>query len=309
MSIKANELTNVTTLATTDRLIGVTPSSNEGKSITYPSIAALVLETYADSTLYGSAQSVQDAFAEILASTAAGNEVIAAHNRSRGGKYLGSSYTSDQKAMITAGTYDDLYVEDYWTINNVNWRIAGIAPFYRSGSTRVSNHICIVPDTVLVANSSSFPVYMNSTNTTEGGYAGSYMYTTVIPACDTLIEAAFGSDNVYEHYQYLSNAVSSGVPSGAAWTLVKSCLMNEHMVYGGSVNGANSGGNGIFNVGTGHSQLPLFALDAKYVNINANYWLRDVCSASYFAIVFSYGYASRSSASSTYGARPFFLLH
>ena len=40
------------------------------------------------------------------------------------GKYLGDSYTADQKAAIAAGTFEDLYIGDYWTIDGVNYRIA-----------------------------------------------------------------------------------------------------------------------------------------------------------------------------------------
>ena len=47
-----------------------------------------------------------------------------AHNAIYRGKSLGSTVTTAQYAAIKAGTFDDLYIGDYWTIGGVNYRIA-----------------------------------------------------------------------------------------------------------------------------------------------------------------------------------------
>ena len=44
-----------------------------------------------------------------------------AHNAIYRGKYLGTAVTDEQYAAIAAGTFDDLYIGDYWKINGVNW--------------------------------------------------------------------------------------------------------------------------------------------------------------------------------------------
>ena len=46
------------------------------------------------------------------------------HNSLFRGKSLGTSVTAAQWAAIGAGTFDDLFIGDYWTINGIVWRIA-----------------------------------------------------------------------------------------------------------------------------------------------------------------------------------------
>jgi len=72
------------------------------------------------------------------------------------------------------------------------------------------------------------------------------------------------------------------------------------------VNG--KGTNGLYNIGIEKSQLPLFALRPDLLIIRQAWWLRDVCSASYFAYVDAQGRANSSIASAAYGVRPVFSI-
>ena len=58
-----------------------------------------------------------------------------AHNAIYRGKSLGSTVTTAQYAAIKAGTFDDLYIGDYWTIGGVNYRIAAFDYYLNSGDT------------------------------------------------------------------------------------------------------------------------------------------------------------------------------
>jgi hypothetical protein len=94
------------------------------------------------------------------------------HNSIYRGKYLGDEVTADQYAAIAAGTFDDMYIGDYWTINGVNWRIAHFDYWLNcgdSGSGTTTHHVVIVPDSAL------YSAKMNETNTTAGGYLHSKM--------------------------------------------------------------------------------------------------------------------------------------
>ena len=87
------------------------------------------------------------------------------------GKNLGGGVSSTQKAAIKDGSFDNLFIGDYWVINGVTWRIADMDYFLRCGDTDfTSHHLVIVPDTQLYAGK------MNEAHTTEGGYVGSLMY-------------------------------------------------------------------------------------------------------------------------------------
>ena len=220
-----------------------------------------------------------------------------AHNSIFRGKNLGSTpdYTN-----ITNGSFKDMYIGDYWTINGINWRIAAFNYYRNTGDSNVpGNHVVIVPDTSLYNH------VMNDNDTTEGGYTGSKMYTEGLEQAKTIINNAF-SGHVVTFRAYLCNAVSNGEASGGAWFDSTVDLMNEIMVYGSVVNGAAT--YGLYNIGTEKSQLPLFALNPQSINTRYSYWLRDVVSASYFAFVGNAGFVGRSYASDSYAVRPRFLI-
>ena len=58
-----------------------------------------------------------------------------AHNSVARGANLGSSLTDAQSAAIRDGSFNGLYLLDYWTINGVNWRIVAFDYYYGTGDT------------------------------------------------------------------------------------------------------------------------------------------------------------------------------
>ena len=227
-----------------------------------------------------------------------------AHNAIYRGKYLGSSVTETQWNAISAGTFDDLYVGDYWTIGGVNWRIAAFDYYYNCGDTNFTkHHAVIVPDTALYTHA------MNYTNITTGAYVGSKMYTEGLKQAKTTISNAFGSSHVLSHRIYLSNATSNGKDSAGAWTDSTVDLMCEHMVYGSGIFSPVSDGSTVpNNYRIEKSQLPLFAHNPRMIAIRSTWWLRDVISSAYFASVSGIGFAYYGFASSAYGVRPAFCI-
>lgn len=237
-----------------------------------------------------------------------------AHNAIYRGKNLGTSVTAAQYAAISAGTFDDMYIGDYWVINGVNWRIAAFDYYLKCGDTSCTkHHVVIVPDTCLYTaqmhNTSSGAYESGATaNTTAGGYVGSDMYTTNLEQAKTTIKAAF-SGHVLSHRVYLTNAVTEGHPSAGAWCDSEVELMNEQMVYGGSIFMPIANGSTVYtNYRVEKSQLPLFALNPSWIAIRATYWLRDVVSASNFAFVDYNGSATCAPASVSLGVRPAFCI-
>lgn len=238
----------------------------------------------------------------------------AAHNAIYRGKYLGTSVTATQWAAIAAGTFHDLFIGDYWTINGVNWRIADFDYWYGYGDTTCStHHIVIVPDTNLLNADGSTTHWMNSTDTTEGAYVGSDWYTgnngnTGRTQVTTMINNAFGSAHILNHREYLSNAVTNGYESSGAWYDSTHEFMSEEMVYGTTeFKNVIHGTNWPNNYTIDHSQLNLFRHDHSRIRNGANWWLRSVASAIYFACLYWYGFAYAAGASSTWiGVRPAF---
>ena len=228
-----------------------------------------------------------------------------AHNAIYRGKYLGTSATAEQYAAIASGTFDDLYIGDYWTIDGVNWRIAAFDYYLNcgeGGKACTTHHAVIVPDTFL------YKAQMNASNVTTGGYTGSAMYKSNLAQAKTIIKAAFGSAHVLTKRELLTTAVNGSSPSGWEWFDSDVELMNEVQVYGSVAWGAHDG-NG-FNVASGDGQFPLFMFDRTKLHNRENYWLRDVCSDTDFSVVFTDGFAgTNASAAYTVGVRPFFCIY
>lgn len=219
------------------------------------------------------------------------------------GKNLGTSITAEQKAAISNGTFDDLFIGDYWTIDGKQWVIADMDYWYNCGDTAFTKH-----HLVMIPVSSLYTRTMNATNTTAGGYVGSLMYTEGLESAKTTISAAFG-DLLLTHREYLTNAVTNGYASAGAWFDSSVELMNEIMVYGTHIyTPANNGVNIPSRYTIGKQQLSLFRLSPRAINRRETIWLRDVVSAAYFAFVDYYGYAGCRGASSSLGVRPVFPI-
>ena len=236
-----------------------------------------------------------------------------AHNAIYRGKSLGSTVTTAQYAAIKAGTFDDLYIGDYWTIGGVNYRIAAFDYYLNSGDTScTTHHVVIVPDTCLynaqMHNTSSGGYEGGAANTTTGGYVGSDMYKSNLEQAKTTIKSAF-SGHVLKHRIYLTNAVANGRASGGAWCDSEVDLMCEQMVYGSGIFSPVSDGSNVpANYRVEKSQLPLFQHEPSRICNRATWWLRDVITASYFAIVDDNGLATFGNASTSYGVRPAFCI-
>lgn len=236
-----------------------------------------------------------------------------AHNAIYRGKSLGSTVTTAQYAAIKAGTFDDLYIGDYWTIGNVNYRIAAFDYYLNSGDTScTTHHVVIVPDTCLyyaqMHNTSSGGWESGAANTTAGGYVGSDMYKSNLEQAKTTIKSAF-SGHVLKHRIYLTNAVANGRASGGVWCDSEVDLMCEQMVYGSGIFSPVSDGSNVpANYRVEKSQLPLFQHEPSRICNRATWWLRDVITASYFAGVGSGGGADYYAASDSRGVRPAFCI-
>lgn len=228
-----------------------------------------------------------------------------AHNSIFRGKNLGTAVTAAQYAAIKAGTFDDLFIGDYWVINGINWRIAAFDYYLGTGNPALTtHHAVIVSDTGLDTQK------MNDTNVTTGGYVGSKMYTTNIAAARTKVNTAF-SGHVLTHYLFLSNAVTNGKVDNSVNAGIDVVLMSERNVYGQSIMSSECA-NGTDNPGWytyDRTQFPLFALAPEFIQKErAAYWLRDVVSASIFADVNSRGEAYWNSASNSARVRPTFSI-
>ena len=224
-----------------------------------------------------------------------------AHNSVYRGVSLGTSVSAAQYTAIAAGTFEDMYIGDYWTISSVVWRIMAFDYYLNVGDTNcTTHHVTIVPDTSL------YNAKMNDTDIVTGAYAGSKMRTTYLDTAKTTINNAFGSDHILNHRVLLANAVSENAATGWAWYDSTVELLTEHQVYGARAWGAPA--NNGYGVASQDEQLPGFALRHDLIHNRENWWLQDVVSAAYFALVGDGGHAGAYGASNSYGVRPAFSI-
>lgn len=219
------------------------------------------------------------------------------------GKNLGAVVTEEQKANIKNGTFKGFFLGDYWTIGSYTWRIVDFDYWYNCGETAFTTpHLVIMPDKPL------YNAQMNETNITTGGYTGSLMYTENLDQAKTLAASAFG-DLILTHREYLTNAVTDGHASAGAWFDSTLDLPNEIMMYGCHVYAAMNNGTVIpTNYTIGKTQLALFTVVPKLISNRATFWLRDVVSSAYFALVDYDGSTDCSDASASCGVRPVFAI-
>lgn len=220
------------------------------------------------------------------------------------GKYLGTSVTAAQKTAIQNGTFKDLYIGDYWTIDGKDWVIADMDYFYNIGSTPLTKHHLL-----MLPRSPLYEACMKNDGTTTGGYINSDMRKTGLASAKSTITSAFGS-LVLTHKDIFVNAVTNGHPSGVTWVDSDVELMNEIMVYGTFVHAAVNEGTIVpSNYTTAKTQLAIFKLNMKFLSdMRAWIWLRDVVSSYYFAYVDSLGYARYGDAGGDAYVLPYFLI-
>ncbi|OUQ01959.1 hypothetical protein [Lactobacillus gallinarum] len=239
------------------------------------------------------------------------------HNNVFRGWNLGA-LNSTHIANIQNGTFRDMFIGDYFSINGSNYVIAGIN--YKRGhgdNISLGNHLLLMPDrlsklddgTVLRPNGKDTR-FMNDTDTTAGGFANTKLYKTYMPSIQRKLEADFGS-HLLNFRQVVSTHVDAdGAPDQGEWRDAKVGIPDEPMVYGTTLNGNNKN-NAWYNVGDDTMQLPLFRLNPEESNNHrdAAFWLRDIHSASGFASAGTVGDAYWGGASLTwYGVRAYFLI-
>lgn len=223
------------------------------------------------------------------------------------GKNLGSSVTTAHQTSIQNGSFNDLFVGDYWIINGVTWRIVDINYWLYTGDISfTANHLVIMPDNQL------YTAPMNSTNITTGGYAGSLMHTTNLNQAKTTINSAFGT-MVKTHRQNFTNTVVNGKPTAGAMYDVTVHLPNEINMYGSHIFApANDGVTIPYLFTIDKTQFSLFSIKPELIlggSLKSPLWLRDVVSAGTFAAVYGpYGTSHQGNASTAYGVRPCFAI-
>ena len=224
------------------------------------------------------------------------------------GKNLGNAVTEAQKTAIQSGTFDDLFVGDYWEIDGINWRIVDMDYWAKQPAVPdeyIGHHLVIMPDENL------YDSVMNSEQSTEGGFINSTMYKTGLEQAKTKINNIF-TDMIINYDDILSNEVTDGKVTGSQYVPgITVTIPNERMILGTQ----SIEGFPIKNVidteilSCSATQFSLFKLSTEYIYTLGDYWLRDIYDENCYGYISSSGMLGISLAYYPWvGVRPVFAI-
>lgn len=207
------------------------------------------------------------------------------------GKYLGASVTSAQLAAIDNGTFDDLFVGDYWTINGVNWRIADI-DYCQSVS---KHHLLMLPDSGL------YETQLHNSRASNLFYINSAMFSTNLEQAKTTIAAGFPG-MVLPFTELYGTSVSD-----ITERTVTAEIPYPMMITGSIIMMSAS------YIGRTHSkfqqQLALIRLCPRFIASDGIYWLRELSNGSQYAyLACDGGRLGANEVQNQANVRPYFLL-
>lgn len=284
-------------------------ANTEGDTITDGTVAWKVVKRNHDAELVALALRMTTAESDIVITNGKLAPLIynsaAAHNAIFRGRYLGDHVTDEQWAAIKAGTFEGLYIGDYWTIGGVDYVIAAFNYYLNCGDTVcAANHVTIVPRKNLYNH------VMNDTNVVTGAYVGSKMYASGLNSAKTAIANAFGGAHILTIRQHFQNSATGDYENGGTWYDASVFLMSEINVYGGNIwKNVAAGTNWPNNYQIDNSQYPVFAFDKTMIHTRQDYWLRDVGISTFFAFVGNHGLCDSRDASAALGVRPAFNIY
>lgn len=218
------------------------------------------------------------------------------HNQIFRGKHLGDRMTNAQQQAIKTGSFDDLWLGDYWVRNNVRYTIAGFN--YWLGQAGITNsHV------VILARGLFDSVKFSTGNMTD--VRTTYIISNVVnvTALNRFVDV-FGSDKIMSRpHNYVNHFDGSGVPDNVATDSVKMSLMQPGMLSTAGV-GAIIRSNYTINNFNDTMILPLFLAKPDWRNTTSNHWLNYVFSNGHAAVISTIGAISAVNVTSTAACYP-----
>lgn len=202
------------------------------------------------------------------------------------GKDLGDTVTNLQKAMIKGGDFKGLFLGDYWTINNVKWRIVDFNYWWGAGngSTVVKkHHLVIMPDSL--PTTYRYSVWDSSSAAT--GYRGSTLQRYIHGDISSFMNSCGFDINQLLIYP---DVLTDQADGSHVWETVTVTAPSQQMLFGYKPFPYASRGNNLLygpkSETTCFKQLSLFRIMPEYLfypyifnsGITAKdnyYWTRD----------------------------------
>lgn len=241
------------------------------------------------------------------AATVVGGYAGIEHRNHYRGKNLGTSITDAQKTAISSGTFDDIFIGDYWNINNVIWIVADIDYWMNVGDTNFNKHHLVITPSNASVNAES-AVRMHSTNDTSGGYANTELRSTGLSNWRSKFSSAFGN-MLLTHREVLTTEAVDGIPTKSSWFDVDVDIPEATMILGYPLERyliPSASGMTAFNSAP-YGQLAICRLNQPIIIGRVGFWFRDILSTGTFGAMNAYKsiYAAVATSDAYYRIRPF----
>lgn len=234
------------------------------------------------------------------------------HRNTYRGKNLGTSFTETQKQAISSGTFDDIYVGDYWVDGTNKYRVADINYWFHLGLEPKTPHIIVIPDNSLYTEA------MSTAN--ASGYGNSTLHKSNYTKAKTFLSNVFGDDNFVTNAE-MAFANSTNPNSSAVSTIVNGIeSMTIAQVFGNACVTSVQGGTDVnqwitvdLPQGARYVQFSLFQLNPSKISadIQKGYWLGQIGpnnAARGYNIGGNSSFGSVPITDSAVGVRPFAII-
>lgn len=195
------------------------------------------------------------------------------------GKNLGNAVTPLQQARIRQGLFTDMFIGDYWVINEHKYTIADFDYYMGQYSNFVesvgpSNPITIHHLTLIIdwAHASKRMLAADSDIVTKGYWNSEMQAVTIPDIISTTAESDFGSSSIMQLCLTFISALNSVNyrASSINWSLVKGVLPTVSMLYGFSMPNTIECSKNYAET----KRLALFTTEGREVHPGS--WMRDI---------------------------------
>lgn len=142
-----------------------------------------------------------------------GEDPAVTHRNIYRGKNLGSEFTQEQLAHIHDGSFEDLYVGDYWDINGTIYRIADINYLWNTSDGSTPNNLAIIADN----KNNDWRTKWSDNGSPSSGYQGSTLRSKITTTIKTKIETDFSNATVFTFKYRSTNGINS-TANAAVWS-------------------------------------------------------------------------------------------
>lgn len=199
------------------------------------------------------------------------------------GKYLGGIVTPKQYNSIRLGTFEDLFLGDYWEFAGRVYRIVSFDHWFGYGDQECTDHHVVL----MLTDGYNDIFSMDDADTICNGYWNSKLRNTNMEDVKTLIKGDFGEAHILQYRDIFEDKCDEGHNhiSSARWGDATIEIPNEIEIFGSKMMSPGTNNTYAANITPGYGQLAAFKIAGGQPYLipgRGDIWLRDVVYYKYY---------------------------